>query len=241
MKPGRLVVRKNSPLQNGGVYVFLILLAIFAGCGGYYIGQLRAGFNLFEAKEIEAELQASIDLLEQKTLDLKDQLAIAQRSSQVEEKAHQQVKSDLKTLQQENFALREEVDFYRGIVAPRENSEGIRIDQFNIDKSEGKNLYHFVLVLTQVKKNQHFTRGVAKLVFEGEQEGLPKKLELKDVSADKQKHLKFKFRYFQKFEGDIVLPAGFSPRQVVIEVDPRKKKTIKRHFDWSLFDKTIPD
>ena len=237
MRSGRLIVRKNSFLHNGGVHALLIFLAILAGAGGYYIGQLRAGFNLFETAKIKLELKASIDALEQKKSDLRDQLAIVQRSSQVEEEAHQQVKSDLKILQQENVELREEVDFYRGIVAPRESAEGMRIDQFNIDQSEGENLYHFTLVLTQVKKNQRFARGVTTLVFEGEEKGLPKKLELKDVSVDKQKYLKFKFRYFQKFEGDIVLPVGFTPRQVVVEVDSRKKKTIRRHFDWSLFEK----
>ncbi|HFE39298.1 MAG TPA: hypothetical protein ENK06_12940 [Gammaproteobacteria bacterium] len=232
MKSGKLVVRKNTFLSSKGGYAFFLLILVFVGLGAYYLGQFRAGYNLFETMEAEAEWHASMKSLEQSRQDLKDKLAIAARSRQVEDEAHQRVKSDLKALQREIVELQEEVDFYRGIVAPRESSEGIRIDQFDLKASNFGRLYHFSLVLTQVKKNQRYIRGVAELFVEGEQNGQPKKLELKRISADKLKDLKFKFRYFQKLEGDIVLPEGFNPRQVVVKVSPRKKKQIRRFFEW---------
>jgi len=232
MKSGNLVVRQHTAWQHRAFHVFLAVLLVGAGWGLYYLGQHSAGFSMFESKEAEAKLQASINLLEQEKMDLRDQLALVQRASQVDGQAYEQVKSDLKSLQQEILELREEVSFYRGIVAPRESSAGMRIDQFNVDKTSGKGLYHFSLVLTQVIKNKRSTRGVAKFVIEGEQNGRPKKLSLRDVSVDKKKRLEFKFRYFQKLEGDIVLPKGFSPRQVLVEVSPHKKKKIKSSFDW---------
>ncbi len=234
MRLGRLVVHEKSH-HGKGYYVIIVLFLALVGWGIYHLGQIRAGFNLIESLRNDAELSASIELLEQDKADLKDRLALVQRASQVEGQAHQKVKSDLTLLQQEIFELREEVGFYRGIVAPRESAEGIRIYQFKLEKSSDDNLYFFKLVLTQVKKNQRFIRGVANIIVEGAQKGLPKVLEFKKISVDKKKSLRFKFRYFQKIEGYIRLPDGFVPKQILVEVNPRKKKSIRSHFDWSLF------
>ena len=35
------------------------------------------------------------------------------------------------------------------------------------------------------------------------------------------KELPFRFKYFQEIAGDVVLPAGFVPRRVIVEVEPR--------------------
>lgn len=236
MRPGRRVVHEHSLLHSRFFYLLIALVVISICVGMYYLGQYRAGFNLLASKEVESHLKSTIYSQEQSNGALQDQLAIATRTSQVDDEAHKQIKLALKDLQQENFELREEVDFYRGIVAPRESSEGVRIDQFSVKKTEAHNLYHFNLVLTQVKKNQRFIRGVAKLTFEGAENGIPKTLSLKYVSVEKKKDLKFKFRYFQKIEGDLVLPAGFIPRQVLVEVIPKKKKKIQSHFDWPNFN-----
>lgn len=232
MKSGKLIVRENTPLEHRVVRAIIFVLVLLAGWGVYHLGQYQAGYSVFAFNEVEAKLQTSIETLKQDKLDLHDQLALAQRSTQVDSEAYQQVKTDLKLLQQEILELREQVGFYRGIVAPRESSTGMRIDQFNVEKTSGKDLYHFNLVLTQVIKNKRSTRGVVKLTIEGVKNGRPKKLALKDFSVSKKKRLEFKFRYFQKLEGDIVLPKGFSPRQVLIEVSPHKKKKIKSTFDW---------
>lgn len=241
MKFDKLIVYENGLLHSRFFHLFLFCVFIIVGISGYYFGQYRAGFNLFDAKEIEAQLKTRIYLQEQQKADVQDQLAIAKRASQVNVAAHKQVKLDLKSLQQENVELREEVDFYRGIVAPKESSQGLRIDQFSVKKTAGHNLYHFKLVLTQVKNNQRFTRGTVKLTFEGVKSGLPKTLTLNQLSVEKRKHLTFKFRYFQKLEGDLILPEGFVPRQVRVNVIPRKKKNIQNHFDWPYQSKVAVD
>ena len=232
MKAGRLVVRHNTAWQHRAFHGFLFLLTLGVGWGLYYLGQSQAGFSVIESKEIESKLVATINTLEQDKLDLRDKLALLKRASQVDGQAYEQVKLDLKPLQQEILELREEVSFYRGIVAPRESSAGMRVDKFNVVKTNGKGLYHFSLVLTQVIKNKRTTRGTARLTVEGEQNGRPRKLTLKTMAVNKKKYLEFKFKYFQKIEGDLVLPKGFTPRQVLVEVRPHKKKKIKSSFDW---------
>ena len=43
------------------------------------------------------------------------------------------------------------------------------------------------------------------------------------------------FRYFQRFEGEVLLPPGFTPQRVEIDVVVRKPKTdrVSVAHDWS--------
>ncbi len=232
IKSGRLVVTHHSPWRGRLAQVIWVLTVILVGFGMYHFGQYRAGFNLLQAREEQAELQALLNQMQKEKAGMRDRIALIEQSSNVDAQAYQQVKDQLRVLQQENLELREEVSFYRGIVAPLESSAGIRVDRFKIVPSGAGNLYHYKFVITQVLKNDRLVRGVVKLKIAGTQNGKPKQLSLRKVSTNKKKTLGFKFRYFQKFEGDWILPKGFKPRQVLMEVHPVKRKIVKVEFDW---------
>ena len=55
------------------------------------------------------------------------------------------------------------------------------------------------------------------------------------LTDQSQDELKFKFKYFQNFEGTLVLPAGFEPQSVEVEVRPRGKRLqpISQRFEWN--------
>lgn len=232
MKSGSLVVRHHSAWRGRLVQIGLFTGVSILCVGLYYFGQYQAGHNLLQAKELKQKLEDSIAGLQADKAVLRDRIAQIEQSSQVDQQAYQQVKNDLKQLQQENFELREEVSFYRGIVAPIESSAGIRVDSFNIEKANDKGLFHYKFVLTQVLKNDRSIRGNVKISINGIEKGRPKSLDLSSVSATQLKRLDFKFRYFQKFEGDVQIPSGFTPRQVNLEVHPNKRKIVKADFDW---------
>ena len=238
MKSGSLVVRHHSPWRGWLVQAGLVGLVIALSVGLYYFGQYQAGYNQIESRELQKALEASIESLEDDKAELKDQIALVQQSSQVDAQAYQQVKDDLKLLQQENLELREEVSFYRGIVAPRESSSGMRVESFKIEKMNDNGLYHYKFVLTQVLKNDRSVRGTVAIDIDGISKGKPKVLSLAKVSVGKRKKHEFKFKYFQKFEGDLQLPKGFTPRQVLMEVNPFKRKKIQSKIEWPSDDKT---
>ncbi|MDH3327396.1 MAG: hypothetical protein OEM38_11865 [Gammaproteobacteria bacterium] len=232
MKTGRIRVRHHSPIHHYAIRIIGVVAVIGAGFGLYYFGQQSAGFNSIEADDARKALLTSISQLEEDKVLLRDQVALVKRSTQVDSEAYLQVKENLKALQQEILELREEVGFYRGIVAPGESSSGLRIDRLEITEASSERLFHYNLVLTQVLKNHRNVSGTVKLIVEGVQNGRPKKLKMREISATKDKYLGFKFKYFQKFEGDLLLPKGFLPRQVWVQVSPRKRKMVQGSFDW---------
>jgi len=238
MKSGNIRVRHHSPLHHYGVRIAGIAAVVGAGFGLFYFGQQSAGYNVTEADNTRETLESHVAQLKEDKVVLRDQLALVERSTQVDAQAYLQVKENLKALQQEILELRGEVSFYRGIVAPKESSAGLRIDRLEITKAASKRLFHYNLVLTQVLKNHRNVRGSFKIIVEGVQNDRPKKLKMRDTSVEKKKYLGFKFKYFQKFEGDLLLPEGFLPRQVWVEVNPHKRNVIKSAFDWPFNEKT---
>jgi len=222
--------------------ILLTILAVAGACWGlYYLGQRNAGYLSDKSEQKIEQLEKHIGLLTNEKLTLRDEVALIERSGQVDKQAYQQVKDNLKSLQQEILELREEVSFYRGIVSPTESSTGIRIERFMVEEVSDSNVYHYEFVLTQVLKNDRTVTGKAKLVFTGIKNDRTVSYNLKDLSSAKSRFLNFKFRYFQKFEGNIVLPKGFSPRQVLVEVDPKRRKKISNTFPWPNSSKNEPE
>ncbi len=236
MKSGRIRVHHHSPAHHYAIRIIGVVLIIASGFGLYLYGQKVAGYDMLESEDRIEKLELELMHLKDEKIALRDQLALVKRSTQVDSQAYLQVKENLKALQQEILELREEVGFYRGIVAPKESSSGLRIDRLEITKAAGERLFHFNLVLTQVLKNHRNVRGTVKLLVEGVQNGRPKTLKMQKITASKKKYLEFKFKYFQKFEGDLLIPEGFSPRQVKVVVSARKRKKVHGSFDWPFSD-----
>jgi len=224
------------------VVILFTILAVAGACWGlYYLGLRNAGYLTNKSEQKIEQLEKHIGLLTNEKLTLRDEVALIGRSGQVDKQAYQQVTDDLKSLQQEILELREEVSFYRGIVSPTESSTGIRIERFIVEEVNDSNVFHYEFVLTQVLKNDQTVTGKVKLVFTGVKDNSSVSYNLTDLSAAKSRFLNFKFRYFQKFDGDIILPKGFSPRQVLVEVDPKRRKKISNTFPWPNTLKNEPE
>ncbi len=235
VKSGTLVVKPHSRRRRW-LLLSLVLLGLPALGGGlYYLGQQQAGYDRLEVAREREALLSRIQALEAERDRLRDRIALLERSSQMDREAYAKLDESLKGLQDEILELREEVAFYRGIVSPRQASAGLRVERFKVEPQGSGEvpLYHYKLVLTQVLKNDRIARGVVRVQVEGVRRGRPEVLPLHRLTPAKDgENLPFRFRYFQKFEGDLLLPEDFVPRSVTVEVRPRKGKRFKESFPW---------
>jgi hypothetical protein len=92
--------------------------------------------------------------------------------------------------------------------------------------------FRYKLVLTQVIKNNRVTRGEVEIQIEGVQNGKHRTMSLANVSVEKHKKLPFKFKYFQSFEGDLIIPDGFVPSRVNVKV-VSNRVTLDKTFGWT--------
>jgi rRNA maturation protein Rpf1 len=92
------------------------------------------------------------------------------------------------------------------------------------------------LILTKSGKSTKKISGDTELLIRGESNGNVSELNLTDLALEKAAvGTKFAFRYFQVFEGDIVLPEGFEPFEVKIGVNPttKKVKAFSETISWT--------
>ncbi len=227
----QLVVHERDPIKRGLLIALIIFVTMASGYLLYDYGHSRSDYDFTALQVQRGELQDEINRLLTQVENTRDDLVANQRSTEIEKLAYAEVNSSLGELQSEILELKEEVAFYRSIVAPRESSRGLRIQKFDIVALGQKNNFRYKLVLTQVIKNTRITRGNVVMQIEGVNGGKSKQINLTSLSAKAQKKLDFRFKYFQSFEGDLVLPKGFIPSRVHVKVSSNRV-TLEKTFAW---------
>lgn len=226
-----LVVRQHQPWKILLLVVVLAGVVTAGGWGLFYYGQSTAGEDFVALQQEKKALQKKIAHILDENQELREQKAVLEHGGNIEKQAYDQVNTSLKTLQDEILELKEEVAFYRSIVAPKESSKGLRIQSFKLEENGQERGYRFKLVLTQVIKNNKITRGTVTMVVEGLQSDKPTELKLSEVTTARRSTLSFKFKYFQNLEGDVQLPDGFIPSRVKLSI-ASNRTNIDKTFDW---------
>lgn len=216
----RLVVTPHRPWHFRLVIGGLLLAAVLSGWGLFEYGRYRAGFDTMAAQQEQGELNRQNAELHQEIVTLREEKAMLERSIQIDRQAYKALEATVGGLQAEIADFKSELAFYRGIVSPKDAQQGLRVETFEISANGVENSFRYKLVLTQVLKSDRLARGRASFEVEGLQDGQNKTLLMHEVSAEATKFFNFNFKYFQNFEGDLTLPAGFIPLRVVVKVDP---------------------
>jgi len=231
----QLIIKAHSPRKFW--FKWILLLAVMAAASWlmFILGQYSAGYFNQSLQSEQTRLQEKLYSLGRENSELREKNAVLERTSQVDKESYNATSENLKSLQNELLELKEQVAFYRGIVAPTEAASGLVIRDLKFDSLGGENGYHFKLVLTQVMKNEYLVRGRVEVLIDGLQAGKQKQLTLPQVSDGKLSDLTMEFKYFQNIEGDIVLPNGFVPSSVTVDLIPSGKgrARIKKNFEWA--------
>jgi hypothetical protein len=202
----------------------------------FILGQYYQSYDLQRVRLERETLLSRISELESRNNRLVQENAHLEGGSKIEREAYQQANQELIRLQQELLAQKEELVFYRGIVAPSQAALGVNLQSFEVRRKSSQNEYSYKLILTKSGKSTKKVSGNTELLIRGESNGNVSELKLVDLLLEKaDKGTKFAFRYFQVFEGDIVLPEGFEPFEVKIGIKPttKKVKAFSETISWT--------
>jgi hypothetical protein len=231
----KLIIKSHQPWKQrlkiaGGVVALVVCTwAVFS------YGFSKAGYDNKSLLAERVLLREQLDTVKQESQQLHERIAMLERAQQIDKQAYGEVELSLKEAQNEMLELKEEVAFYRSIVSPSETASGVTVTGFSLEGIGEEHSYRFKLVLSQLKTNNRVVKGYARVVLEGLAGGVQKQLALKELTGGALDRLKLRFKYFQNIEGDIVLPEGFLPSRVIVEVVPDGKgwTRFKKTFDWS--------
>ena len=235
-RTGQFIIRTRPAWQRrlvlvGGSVGVLLLLYI-----AYETGRFQGGYSKFAEIQRRRELTSQIDSLSETGEKLKSELAASELARNVEKQAYAEVEKNLADLQSQVLKHREELTFYRGIVAPEDGVGGLRVQGFQVSPAGADHHYHLQLVLVQSMRQDSAASGSATITIEGTQNNAPVQLPLAQVGGETRADgsLDFKFRYFQEIEQDIVLPPDFEPRAVTVEVRSGRLAPVKESFPWQV-------
>jgi len=232
MKSPQLIISEHDPLKRGVLAIAIIVVLAVGGYLLYDYGREQAQVDFISLVNERDQVNAQIEKLTAELDGMQSKLVLSLRGNEIDKQAYSEVGNSLNDLQTEILELKKEVAFYRSIVAPRESSRGLRVQRFKISPTDKNGAFRYRLVLTQVIKNTRITRGDIAIQVEGVKNGKHHVMKFADISAEKIKKLRFKFKYFQSFEGDLIIPKGFVPSRVSIKVNSNRVK-LDKTFSWS--------
>jgi len=225
------LVKQHRPLYRWLMIAFycMLLIAVF------FIGRWDQDRSISHSSEMIKELNVSIEQLTQRNDELIKNNARLSADSKVDRDAYNSVNKSLIELQKDILTLKEELVFYRGIVAPSQVNLGVKLQEFVITKSAPKDAYRYKIVLTKTGRSKFSIRGDVSLLVTGLVDGKSKSFSLNELSETSKNELKYSFKYFQIFEGAIQLPNQFYPELIKITVKSRTKKvkSIESTFNWA--------
>ena len=227
--------RLNRNRQYHVLRAGLVVAVLVAAYLVFEFGRIQAGYNLVDAAAERAAYEDSIEELEGRIKGLREQIALLETHREIDRSAYAKVESTLEELQRKIQEQREAIAFYRGIISPADGSHGLRVQDLKVTKGKDPRQYRVSLVLVQVMQHDRQVRGDVAFSLEGAQDGESVTYTLEQlVPEDQDSDWPFAFRYFQTFERELVLPDGFTPEKVNIEVRSRTKSiaSIEQSFAW---------
>ena len=230
----------RSPAHISGFSAWTLRVGVLAAIvvGAYLtfeLGRMQAGYSLVDARRDKAALREEISTLEAEVVALKEDVALQQTHRSIDRAAYQEVETSLAELQQKIQEQRDAIEFYRGIMAPDEAGRGLRVQDVRLSPGASDNEFQLRLVLVQVNRHDRAVKGDVGFTLDGAKDGQPASYSLDELlPADEDSSWPFSFRYFQAFDRKLILPDGFVPERVHVEVRSRTKSiaSIEQTFAW---------
>lgn len=215
-------------------------------CGGVLVVVLAASYMLgrFYAKQQEESLRQQVAFLEQEMLKYQqaymktnEDLVMQVQSAKVDNLSNQQLVETVKSLQSSQKELESELKFYRNIMAPEKDKQGLTIAEFALSQQSAEAKPKFKLVLTQAGKQSRYLSGRVELNLHGKLNGADKVYPFRELGTFKSKAFEFQFKYFQNIEGELSLPDGFVAEYVTVQARTRglqKNQVAQTQVEWTI-------
>lgn len=225
----RLVVKHHRPHRTWVAALIAAAVALGAVWGAFVYGEYRAGFD----RQAAGALKDALADAEERVQGLNDQITALERQRTVDQDARREIQTTLEDLQRKQADLQEQVTFYKGIISPGAGEEGLRVQSLRFSSDGAPRLYHYRLVLTQVRTRELKISGSVYMKIYGSQDGREVTLDARDLAPNGKGPTSFGFQYFQSLEGDVLLPQGFVPARVEVSAQESGHPAIQQNFDWN--------
>lgn len=214
----------------------ILALVAFSAYLVFEFGRINAGYDVIDVATERQAYEDHIMALDDRIIVLKQEVALLETHREIDREAYKEVEISLTSLQAKIQEQRGAIAFYRGIVSPADGNSGLRVQDLTLTRGKSEREFNVRLVLVQAMKHDRKVSGDVHLSVEGLQDGVDTTYafaQLLPQQADKR--WVYSFRYFQDFDRQLLLPSGFIPERVHIEVRSRTRTiaSIEESFVWA--------
>lgn len=219
------------------VRIGLVVAVLLGAYLTFEFGRIQAGYNVADAFADRQAFTWEIEQLEAAIEAQKEQIAVLETHRDIDRAAYMDVEASLGEFQRKIQEQRDAIEFYRGIISPEDGGRGLRVQDVKLAKANDEGVYNLRVVLVQVKQHDQTVKGEVDFSVEGEQDGTARTYTLDELLPENEdSSWPFAFRYFQDFDRQLIMPAGFQPERINIEVTSRTKsvESVKQSYLWQM-------
>jgi len=215
--------------------VIAVMVVVF----GYLVfefGRIQANYNIVDAAKERQTYENRITDLEEHIIALKEEVALLETHRDIDREAYKDVETSLMTLQAKIQEQTDAIAFYRGIVSPADGAAGLRVQDLKLTRGQTERTYNIRLVLVQSLQHDRKVSGDVTLSIDGDEGGSATSYSYTQLLPEESSaSWPFSFRYFQDFDREIVLPDGFTPEKITIEVRSKTRSitSIEESYSWA--------
>ncbi len=233
--PRKLVIKHHNPLHI--IAVIVASCTVIAATVWVYLDESQWSYiksSLSEARKSK-DLWQENQTMRSTIVNLEERIVMLERTAQVDRQTITNLQQGMIKQQDEIYKLRNELDFYQGIMTSVGESKGLNIQGLRIEETSQPRSYYFKLILTHVSKSDKVAAGKLSILLEGVQGGTARTIDIRELTLSESLSLNFKFGSFERIEGSIWLPENFIVHRVIVRArqeGKRKTPEIERVFDW---------
>ena len=218
----RLAIRTHVAWYWRLLSVIVILSVSLAFAAWIYdAGRRIAGFQSDESVREIQSLRVHLAEVDSELVELRSLAGSRESSLQMERATLKQLALQVKELEAENTALKEDLAFFEGLIPVSEAGDeaGVRIDRLRVelDKNSGDMRYRMLVVHNAGKLAKEF-KGTLQFLVKVRQGGKDAMLVLPSGTEQNSPKFRFEVRRFHRLEGALSVPDGGVVRSVEVRL-----------------------
>ena len=214
--------------------IAFVVIGLFALYVVYELGRYDAGYDRLAVSQERTDLEVKIEGLEKTNRELRAKLAELDTIRVGRNQERAELARTIGELQAQVARQTQDLAFYRGIVAPGTATVGVKIQQLRIAPGLAANTFRVRMTLTQSGRPEEAVKGSVTLKVEGDSSGSPSSLDYPALTGGKESEHPFNFKYFENYDQEILVPEGFRPERLTVEIDSDRKgiTPLTQSFLW---------
>jgi len=184
----------------------------------YDYGMELAGFRQGEAASALARLKEEIQKRETSLVEMRSQVASAQRQLQIDRATYGDLAKQVKTLSEENAALKEDLAFFQSLMASGGKELGLSINRFRVQSDALPGEYRYRLLLVQSGQRIKEFQGTLQFLVYLEQSDRKFVLTLPPEDQKSAREYQVNFKFFQRVDGTFKVAPGTTVKSLQVRV-----------------------